>query len=463
MITVREKRVLASLLSAACLSTLSLASVVEWRVADGGNGHLYDVVRSETRLTWEDARAHASALGGHLATLTSAAEDQFVFALVASRPEAWQGNTFGGPWLGAFQPSPTGTAPDQGWVWVTGEAWSYTNWSSGEPGDQGWMGGVESYLQYRDSGGGWNDFTNDGNSTFSFVIEYPVPAPGAVLLLGVAGCSGFRRRRAASGGSPSRSECGARRQLPLKTAALSAATLVSFAAPQAAYAEIYVPQASEEVARYHVEGLYDMVGLGTWNGEPVSETNQPSPWQRRLAADVNLYRDLHDSRVLWIAINGIVTTQGANWWGSPAQDVQLTGIALSMRSGGSAVSAQGYSGEFALDGQRVLTESGSMPIESTPGYHLVGGGGITRVQCDSGTDYGLTSFSWVSGLRVLTGGAVFRLTLDTDVVAIDWRSTGLTARYGVDHQFVEGVLVPAPGVAGCVALFGALRARRRRP
>lgn len=195
-----KQRGLASLFAVACLPAVSLASVVEWRVSDGGNGHLYDVIRSPSRLTWEDARARAVELGGHLATLTSAAEDQFVFALVASRPEAWEGNTFGGPWLGAFQLSPTGTAPDQGWVWVTGEAWSFTNWSPGEPGDQGWQGGVESYLQYRDSGGGWNDFTNDGNSTFSFVIEYPIPAPGTIVVFCAAGIAGSRLRRDAGGG-----------------------------------------------------------------------------------------------------------------------------------------------------------------------------------------------------------------------------------------------------------------------
>lgn len=248
----------------------------------------------------------------------------------------------------------------------------------------------------------------------------------------------------------------------MRTAITAAGVLVSLVVLKAAKAEIYVPQASDQVAHYHLEGLYDMVGLSTWNGQPVTEDNQPSPWHRRLAADVSFYRDVGDSRTLWIAIDGIVTTQGANWWGSPAQDVQLTGIALSMRSADAVVLAQAYSGEFALEGQRVLTESGATPIESTPGYHLLVGGGITRVQCVSGTDYGLTSFSWVSGLRVLTGGAVFRLTLDTEVSAIDWQSTGLTARYGVDHQFVEGVLVPGPGVAGSVALIGALRRRRRR-
>jgi formylglycine-generating enzyme required for sulfatase activity len=173
-----------NLIQAAVVFTLFAASAaqaqqaVQWRIADGGNGHLYGVVRSPSRLTWEGARVRALELGGYLATLTSAAEDQFVFTLVASRPEAWQGNTFGGPWLGAFQPDATGTAPDQGWVWVTGEPWSYTNWSPGEPGDQGWQGGVESYLQYRDSGGGWNDFTNDGSSTFSFVIEWSADCNG---------------------------------------------------------------------------------------------------------------------------------------------------------------------------------------------------------------------------------------------------------------------------------------------
>jgi len=57
-------------------SSASAASVVEWRVSDGGNGHFYDVVRSQSRLTWEDARAQAVELGGHLTTLTSVAEDQ---------------------------------------------------------------------------------------------------------------------------------------------------------------------------------------------------------------------------------------------------------------------------------------------------------------------------------------------------------------------------------------------------
>ncbi len=179
----------------ACAGVVGGGGAIEWREEDGGNGHFYEAILSPTRVTWEQARDLAVTLGGHLVTLTSSAEDSFVFSLIANRPELWQSNSFGGPWLGGFQPNPTGTAPDQGWVWVTGEAWSFTNWASGEPGDQGWQGGVESYLQYRDASGGWNDFTNDGNSTYSFIVEYPIPAPATlVALLACTGLAPQRRR-----------------------------------------------------------------------------------------------------------------------------------------------------------------------------------------------------------------------------------------------------------------------------
>ena len=36
-------------------------------------------------------------------------------------------------------------------------------------------------------------------------------------------------------------------------------------------------------------GLYNLIGLGTWNGQPVSPTNMPDHDQRLLVADINLY------------------------------------------------------------------------------------------------------------------------------------------------------------------------------
>jgi|LauGreDrversion4_2_1035121.scaffolds.fasta_scaffold09904_6 hypothetical protein len=166
---------------------------VEWRTADGGNGHRYRAVFASERLSWTDAKAMAEALGGHLATLTSAAEAQFVFTSVARSEQWW---IDGGPWLGGFQdPSAPGySEPSGGWRWVTGEAWTYTNWGSGEPNN---YGGTEMYLHYLDAGGSpvpyWNDQSN-GRTQRGFIMEYAVPAPGALAMLALGTLKGFRRR-----------------------------------------------------------------------------------------------------------------------------------------------------------------------------------------------------------------------------------------------------------------------------
>lgn len=170
-------------------SQTALAALTQWRVDQGGNGHWYEAVVNASAVTWEAARTEAESRGGYLATLTSAQEDAFVWGLVANRPELWA-NTFGGPWLGGYQPDPSVPAAS-GWVWVTGETWNYTHWAAGEPNDAGWQGGRESYLQFRDGTGGWNDFTNDGNRVYSYVVEYAVPAPTVVPLIGAT----FLRRR----------------------------------------------------------------------------------------------------------------------------------------------------------------------------------------------------------------------------------------------------------------------------
>ncbi len=166
------------------------AGMVEWTESQGGNGHFYEGVHSASAVTWESAQSLAVDRGGYLVTLTSAAENAFVLSLVDDTSAFWQ-NSYGGPWLGAYQPDPIG-APSEGWVWVTGETWGYTNWAANEPGDQGWQGGVESYLQFVNLSGKWNDFTNDGNATYSYIVEY-TPAPGALAIGALFGL--FRRRR----------------------------------------------------------------------------------------------------------------------------------------------------------------------------------------------------------------------------------------------------------------------------
>ena len=117
---------------------LASANPVSW----SGNGHFYDVISVSGTISWEDANAAALAVGGYLATITSQAENDFVFLLV-NNATYWHGSS--GPWLGGYQ-SPATNQPDANWHWVTGEAWNYTNWQIGQPNDSG--GKAEDKLQF---------------------------------------------------------------------------------------------------------------------------------------------------------------------------------------------------------------------------------------------------------------------------------------------------------------------------
>ena len=62
------------------------------------------------------------AAGGVLASLTSAAEDKFVFDLASTVSAAWQLDSGGngrGPWLGGVQ-APNSNEPAGGWSWSDG-------------------------------------------------------------------------------------------------------------------------------------------------------------------------------------------------------------------------------------------------------------------------------------------------------------------------------------------------------
>ena len=109
------------------------------------NGHRYQ--RFDTAMTWQEAKAFCETWGGHLATITSQAEDEFVWSNLASAAPGY------GTWLGA-----TDEIIEGEWAWVTGEPWSYTNWDSGEPNN---FDGIEHYLHYWFYPY-WNDMNKDG-------------------------------------------------------------------------------------------------------------------------------------------------------------------------------------------------------------------------------------------------------------------------------------------------------------
>ncbi|MCC6491682.1 MAG: hypothetical protein IT424_01530 [Pirellulales bacterium] len=182
---------------------------IVWPVAAGGNGHAYEFVRADG-IDWSVARNSAVArvfhgVGGHLATATSAAENQFLQNLILDAHDDLEVSPFVEAWLGGYQSNPSGPA-DQSWTWVTGEPWNFTNWDSDEPNDA--VGGGEQYLGiWGPQGGGplglWNDQGGPSDPFASgniqgYLVEYAIPEPAAVGLgLQLAIVAGVLRRNGA--------------------------------------------------------------------------------------------------------------------------------------------------------------------------------------------------------------------------------------------------------------------------
>lgn len=182
-----------------CLANVSNATMVEWSTDDGGNGHFYEAVLVPEGISWEEATNAAILAGGHLATITSAGENAFVYALVSSENSFWTvglGGESVGPWLGGFQPDGS-LEPDGNWQWVTGELFAYTNWAQYEPNN---YGGIEHYLSFYNAipnsmAPTWNDIPDydPPYSPVGYVVE--IPEPATLLLFGLGGIFLRRRRK----------------------------------------------------------------------------------------------------------------------------------------------------------------------------------------------------------------------------------------------------------------------------
>ena len=123
----------------------------------------------------------AIARGGYLATLTSAAENDFAHSLIVRSDRYWaaSGNASSpstvGPWIGLSQtngsPEPAG-----GWTWVTGQPLDYANWAPGRPNN---LENKENYAHFWAAGidnraNTWNDIPNDPRDLVTVVSRRPV-------------------------------------------------------------------------------------------------------------------------------------------------------------------------------------------------------------------------------------------------------------------------------------------------
>ena len=152
-------------LRAATIALLTAAATTTL-VAQEFSNHTYQAVSGN--YTWHQARADAESRGGHLATITSQAELDYVrdLGVLPSVPY----------WLGATDEAQEGT-----WVWVTGELWSFSLWSPGEPNNQG----PEDYLTAAASANhSWNDWGTAASSLPFYLLEFEHCTPHAARAIG---------------------------------------------------------------------------------------------------------------------------------------------------------------------------------------------------------------------------------------------------------------------------------------
>ena len=170
----------ACLVSAAIIASAATAqTAVEWKVSEGGNGHWYEVrLNPQYTLDWFGCRDRSAQQGGHLATISSAQENTFIYNCALAVPGAFNGNTINaGPFLGGYQP-PNSVEPGGGWRWVTSEPWAFSNWAGGQPDNFTGCGDLsgEHHLQFFYGSSVWNDMSANatcfGRCNPSFVIEW---------------------------------------------------------------------------------------------------------------------------------------------------------------------------------------------------------------------------------------------------------------------------------------------------
>src|SRR3989442_990094 len=89
------------------------------------NGHIYIFV---TTGRWTDAEAMAVALGGHLATIRSKDEEDWIHDIFTF----YGGCGYRNLWIGLNDAETPGQ-----FVWASGEPVTYTNWGAGQPANGG--------------------------------------------------------------------------------------------------------------------------------------------------------------------------------------------------------------------------------------------------------------------------------------------------------------------------------------
>jgi len=112
-----------------------------------------DYYFSNVDTTWYEADDMSDNAGGHLVTISSEEENDFIYSLIQQ--------TGNNSWIGFSD-----IATEGDWVWTTGEDVVYTNWAAGEPNDLNGEDCAEMFMN-----GTWNDNQCDWDRAFIMEVD----------------------------------------------------------------------------------------------------------------------------------------------------------------------------------------------------------------------------------------------------------------------------------------------------
>jgi uncharacterized repeat protein (TIGR03803 family) len=140
------------------------------------DGH--DYYTSIATYRWQDAKMLAITLGGHLATITSQEENNFIFQNGISDSTIEENNSLQGYWIGLNDNAVEGT-----FVWSTKEPVTFTNWDEGQPDNNASKINMDrdaDHVEMLPLNGKWDDFDFFDSWPLKFVVEFEPCVPATL-------------------------------------------------------------------------------------------------------------------------------------------------------------------------------------------------------------------------------------------------------------------------------------------
>jgi hypothetical protein len=122
------------------------------------SNHSYQIIDNSSITSFQEADEYCRSIGGHLATIQSQEENDYIYSLIISKG-------YESAYFGLTDKDIEGT-----WKWTNGESVNYTNWASNEPNSEN---SEENYAMfyYKYTDGKWND-GRWGDNTVAFICEW---------------------------------------------------------------------------------------------------------------------------------------------------------------------------------------------------------------------------------------------------------------------------------------------------